>query len=78
MCSSDSVVFAISACSSVYVVSKSNDVLAALLQAGQALKLLSGAVPVVGGLASLAAAALKAGDRSIQSRRVVKVSLFES
>lgn len=45
----------------------------ALLQAGEALKLLSGAVPVVGGLAGFAAAALKAGDHHMQTRRVVKV-----
>lgn len=58
----------------MYVISKS-DVPVAPLQAGEVLKLLSGVAPVVGGLASFAAAALKAGDRNIQTRRVVKVSL---
>lgn len=38
--------------------------------------MLSSAVPVAGGLASIAAAALKVGDRHIQTRRVVKVSLL--
>ena len=51
-------------------------VLLTLLQAGEALKVLSSAVPVVGGLARFTAAALKAGDRHIQTRRVVKVSLY--
>ena len=47
-----------------------------LLQAGKTLKFLSSAVPVVSGLAGLAASALKAGDRYLQTRRVSKVSLF--
>ncbi|CAM9189907.1 unnamed protein product [Ectocarpus fasciculatus] len=42
--------------------------------AGQAMKLLSDVVPVVGGLASFAAAALKAGDHRMQTRRVVRVA----
>eukprot|EP00752_Nemacystus_decipiens_P006453 g5812.t1 len=42
--------------------------------AGEALKLLSGTVPVVGGLASFAAAALKAGDHHRQTQRVVKIT----
>lgn len=46
------------------------------MQAGTALKLVSGAAPLVGGLAGLAGAALKAGDCYIQTRRVVKVILF--
>ena len=50
------------------------DLLVVLSQAGEALELLSGAVPVVGGLAGLAAAALKAGDHHMQTRRVVRVS----
>ncbi|CAM9173614.1 unnamed protein product, partial [Ectocarpus fasciculatus] len=41
--------------------------------AGKALTFLSGAVPVVGGLAGLAAAALEAGDRYLQTRRVSKI-----
>lgn len=52
------------------------DVCAAFLflsQAGKALQLLSGAVPLVGGLAGFAAAALTAGDRYIQTQRVIKV-----
>lgn len=51
------------------------DLPVALSQAGEALELLSGAVPVVGGLAGLAAAALKAGDHHMQTRRVVRVSI---
>ncbi|CAM9463368.1 unnamed protein product, partial [Ectocarpus sp. 4 AP-2014] len=42
--------------------------------AGKALKLLSAAVPMVGGLGGIAAAALKTGDRYIQTRRVVKIA----
>ncbi|CAM9872495.1 unnamed protein product, partial [Ectocarpus sp. 4 AP-2014] len=42
--------------------------------AGEAMQLLSHAVPVVGGLASFAAAALKAGDHRMQTRRVVKIT----
>eukprot|EP00752_Nemacystus_decipiens_P006587 g5929.t1 len=42
--------------------------------AGTALKLISGAVPVVGGLAGFADEALKAGDRAVQTRRVVKIT----
>ncbi|CBJ27116.1 Pseudogene [Ectocarpus siliculosus] len=38
------------------------------------MQLLSHAVPVVGGLASFAAAALKAGDHRMQTRRVVKIT----
>ncbi|CAM9256652.1 unnamed protein product, partial [Ectocarpus sp. 13 AM-2016] len=41
--------------------------------AGKTLKFLSSAVPVVSGLAGLAAAALKAGDRYLQTRRVSKI-----
>ncbi|CAB1100863.1 unnamed protein product [Ectocarpus sp. CCAP 1310/34] len=41
--------------------------------AGKTLKFLSSAVPVVGGLAGLAAAALNAGDRYLQTRRVSKI-----
>ncbi len=50
--------------------------LASVVQAGEALKVISSVVPVFGGLASFAAAALKAGDRHIQTRRVVKVGLL--
>eukprot|EP00903_Cladosiphon_okamuranus_P009011 g8620.t1 len=46
-------------------------------KAGEALKLLSGAVPVVGGLAGFAAAALQAGDHHMQTRRVVKITDME-
>lgn len=46
-----------------------------LFQAGKALKLVAGATPVFGGLASVAAAALEAGDHSVQTQRVVKVCL---
>ncbi|CAN0070166.1 unnamed protein product, partial [Ectocarpus fasciculatus] len=42
--------------------------------AGKALKLLSAAIPMVGGLGAIAAAALKTGDRYIQTRRVVKIA----
>ncbi|CAM9500905.1 unnamed protein product, partial [Ectocarpus fasciculatus] len=42
--------------------------------AGEFLKLLSGVLPVVGGLAGFAAEALKAGDNSIQTRRVIKMT----
>ncbi|CAN0113723.1 unnamed protein product [Ectocarpus sp. 6 AP-2014] len=42
--------------------------------AGKALKLLSAAVPMVGGLGGIASAALKTGDRYIQTRRVVKIA----
>ncbi|CAN0489656.1 unnamed protein product, partial [Ectocarpus sp. 8 AP-2014] len=42
--------------------------------AGKALKLLSALVPMVGGLGGIAAAALKTGDRYIQTRRVVKIA----
>ncbi|CAN0387169.1 unnamed protein product, partial [Ectocarpus sp. 12 AP-2014] len=38
------------------------------------MQLLSHAVPVVGGLANFAAAALKAGDHRMQTRRVVKIT----
>ncbi|CAN0014211.1 unnamed protein product, partial [Ectocarpus fasciculatus] len=38
------------------------------------MQMLSNAVPVLGGLASFAAAALKAGDRRMQTRRVVKIT----
>ena len=48
----------------------------AVVQAGMALKLISGAVPFVEELAGLAGAALTAGDRSIQTRHVVKVILI--
>lgn len=48
----------------------------ATVQAGTALKLISGSVPLVGGLASFAGAALKAGDSFIQTRRLEKVTLF--
>ena len=48
----------------------------ASVQVGAALKLISGAAPVVGGLAGLAGAALKAGDCYIQTRRVLKVITF--
>lgn len=48
----------------------------AFVQAGAALKLISGAVPVLGGLAGLAGAALKAGDCCIQTRLVLKVTVF--
>ncbi|CBJ31628.1 Putative Leucine Rich Repeat Protein [Ectocarpus siliculosus] len=41
--------------------------------AGKTLEFLSSAVPVVSGLAGLAAAALKAGDRYLQTRRVSKI-----
>ncbi|CAN0367475.1 unnamed protein product [Ectocarpus sp. 6 AP-2014] len=41
--------------------------------AGKTLQFLSSAVPVVSGLADLAAAALKAGDRYLQTRRVSKI-----
>ena len=44
-------------------------------QAGKALKLLSG-VSLIGGIAGVAAAALEAGDRYVQTRRIVKVSLY--
>jgi len=43
------------------------------VQAGTALKIISGAVPFVGGLAGVAGAALEAGDRFVQTRRLVKV-----
>eukprot|EP00752_Nemacystus_decipiens_P007102 g6364.t1 len=43
-------------------------------KAGTALKLISGSVPLVGGLASFAGAALKAGDSSIQTRRLEKIA----
>lgn len=46
------------------------------LQAGAALKLVSGAVPVFGGLAGLVGTALEAGDRHIQTRLVLKVILL--
>ncbi|CAM9981816.1 unnamed protein product, partial [Ectocarpus fasciculatus] len=42
--------------------------------AGKALKLLSAAIPMVGGLGAIAAAALKTGDRYLQTRRVVKIA----
>ncbi|CAM9672342.1 unnamed protein product, partial [Ectocarpus fasciculatus] len=41
--------------------------------AGKTLKFLSSAVPVVSGLAGLAASALQAGDRYLQTRRVSKI-----
>ncbi|CAN0062684.1 unnamed protein product, partial [Ectocarpus sp. 4 AP-2014] len=41
--------------------------------AGKTLEFLSSAVPVVSGLAGLAAAALNAGDRYLQTRRVSKI-----
>eukprot|EP00752_Nemacystus_decipiens_P002649 g2479.t1 len=47
-------------------------------KAGEALKLLSGVVPGVSGLGAFAAAALKAGDRHIQTRRVVKMAEMAS
>ncbi|CAM9229427.1 unnamed protein product [Pylaiella littoralis] len=43
-------------------------------KAGTAFKLISGAVPMVGWIASFAGAALKAGDCLIQTRRVVKIT----
>lgn len=43
-------------------------------QAGKALELMSDAIPLVGGLAGFVAAALQAGDRHVQTGRVVKVS----
>ncbi|CAM9481990.1 unnamed protein product [Sphacelaria rigidula] len=43
-------------------------------KAGTALKLISSAVPVIGGLASLAGAALKVGDCYLQTQRVVKIT----
>jgi len=48
---------------------------ATVLQAGEAVKVLSSAVPVVGGLANFSAAALRVGHRHVQTRRVVEVSL---
>ncbi|CAM9178057.1 unnamed protein product [Ectocarpus sp. 8 AP-2014] len=41
---------------------------------GAALKLLSSAVPVVGGLPELAGKALETGDRYLQTRRLVKIA----
>lgn len=66
LCSPD-VVDSLSVCRCVRHI-EARRVLVELLQAGGALKLLSGAVPVVSGLGSVAAAALKAGDRNIQTR----------
>ncbi|CAM9603552.1 unnamed protein product [Ectocarpus sp. 12 AP-2014] len=43
-------------------------------KAGTALKLISGSVPLVGGLASFAGAALRAGDSVIQTRRLEKIA----
>lgn len=48
----------------------------ATVQAGTALKLISGSVPLVSGLADFAGAALRAGDRLIQTRRLEKVTIF--
>ena len=46
----------------------------AVSQAGEALRLISGSVPLVGGLAALAGSALQAGDCFIQTRRLKKVN----
>ncbi|CAN0439634.1 unnamed protein product, partial [Ectocarpus sp. 12 AP-2014] len=43
-------------------------------KAGAALKLISSAVPVVGGLTGLAGTALEAGDHYLQTRRLVKIT----
>ncbi|CAM9255072.1 unnamed protein product [Ectocarpus sp. 13 AM-2016] len=43
-------------------------------KAGAALKLLSSAVPVVGGLTGLAGRALETGDHYLQTRRLVKIT----
>ncbi|CAM9449685.1 unnamed protein product [Ectocarpus sp. 8 AP-2014] len=43
-------------------------------KAGEALKLISSAVPVVGGLTGLAGKALEAGDHYLQTRRLVKIT----
>ncbi|CBJ31627.1 Leucine Rich Repeat Protein [Ectocarpus siliculosus] len=56
-------------CSSLVCTSKTGRMGAA----GKTLEFLSSAVPVVSGLAGLAAAALKAGDRYLQTRRVSKI-----
>lgn len=48
----------------------------ATVQAGATLKLISGSVPLVGGLAGFAGAALKAGDSAVQTRRLEKVTLL--
>ncbi|CAM9677770.1 unnamed protein product [Ectocarpus sp. 12 AP-2014] len=46
----------------------------AIGKAGTALQLMSGAVPLVGGLAGFTGAALKAGDCYVQTRRVAKIT----
>ncbi|CAM9622884.1 unnamed protein product, partial [Ectocarpus sp. 8 AP-2014] len=43
-------------------------------KAGTALQLMSGSVPLVGGLAGFTGAALKAGDCYVQTRRVAKIT----
>lgn len=55
---------------------QTRDALFAVLQAGEFLNLLSGALPFVGGLAGFAAEALKVGDNNIQTRRVIKVRVL--
>ncbi|CAN0504935.1 unnamed protein product, partial [Ectocarpus sp. 8 AP-2014] len=43
-------------------------------KAGAAMKLMSSAVPVIGGLPELAGKALEAGDHYLQTRRLVKIT----
>lgn len=44
------------------------------VQVGKVLKLIAGVAPVLGGLTNMATTALEAGDRYLQTQRVVKVS----